>query len=216
MEHIRLLRLIFFILLGFTLSACSLVPNEWTVEPGEVLFQDDFSNPSSGWQRASTAGGILDYDGGGFRFLVTAPDFNFWSVPGKSFSNVIMDVDVARLTGPVENRMGLICRYSDSNNYYFFVISSDGYYGIGKVVGGQLSLIGQTEMLYTPAIQQGLVVNHLQAQCVGDQLIFYINDSPMPLASDAALTKGDVGLLAGTFDQPDVDVVFDNFVVVKP
>jgi len=30
------------------------------------------------------------------------------------------------------------------------------------------------------------------------------------------LTHGDFGLLAGTFSQPGVDVVFDNFIVTKP
>jgi hypothetical protein len=30
------------------------------------------------------------------------------------------------------------------------------------------------------------------------------------------LKHGDVGLLAGTFAHPGVDVIFDNFVVMKP
>jgi hypothetical protein len=33
---------------------------------------------------------------------------------------------------------------------------------------------------------------------------------------DATLNAGDVGLLAGTFDQPGVDAIFDNFVALKP
>jgi hypothetical protein len=33
---------------------------------------------------------------------------------------------------------------------------------------------------------------------------------------DTALKTGDIGLLAGTFAQSGVDVIFDNFVVLKP
>jgi hypothetical protein len=34
--------------------------------------------------------------------------------------------------------------------------------------------------------------------------------------SDADFSTGDVGILAGSFDQPGEDVYFDNFVVYKP
>jgi hypothetical protein len=35
-------------------------------------------------------------------------------------------------------------------------------------------------------------------------------------AQDPDFPEGDVGLLAGTFTQPGVDVIFDNFVVLQP
>ncbi|MBN1305878.1 MAG: hypothetical protein JXA13_15685 [Anaerolineales bacterium] len=217
MENHQIKNFLFAVLfLLFCTHSCSALPLDWQVDSGGVLFQDNFSNPSSGWQRASTVGGILDYDGGGFRFMVTAPDFNFWSVPGLNLQNVIVDVDVGRLAGPIENRMGLLCRYRDEGNYYFFAISSDGYYGVGKVVNGTLSLVGQAEMNYTPAINQGMTANHLHAECVGNQLIFYINEKPVALVTDFDLAEGDVGLLAGTFDETGVDVIFDNFIVTKP
>ena len=32
--------------------------------------------------------------------------------------------------GPDDNDFGIICRYIDDNQFYYAIISSDGYYGI--------------------------------------------------------------------------------------
>jgi hypothetical protein len=126
-----------------------------------------------------------------------------------------MEVDAGKLGGPDENRIGLICRYT-GDDYYFFLISSDGFYGIGIYKSGQAVLLGQSEMQTNSNIKTGLAVNHLRADCAGDKFTFYVNGFQVASVQDATLKSGDVGLLAGTFVQPGVDVIFDNFVALKP
>lgn len=212
--------------LGFILSlalaslACqfsfpSVATLETPAQPGETLFYDDFTDPRTGWERFTSAEGTMDYDGSGYRFLVNALQANFWSTPGKSFTDVRMEVDVAKLSGPDENRIGLLCRFTEGN-YYFFLVSSDGYYTIGKYIGGNAIQLGQTEMEYSEALHRGLAVNHLRADCVGDTFTLYVNGTQVAQAQDPDFPEGDVGLLAGTFAQPGVDVIFDNFVVLQP
>jgi hypothetical protein len=184
-------------------------------QPGDTLFFDDFSSRSTGWNRFTSAEGTMDYDGNSYRFLVNALQSNFWSTPGKSFRDVRLEVDVAKLSGPDENRFGLLCRFIE-DNYYFFMVSSDGYYTIGKYIGGNVIQLGQSEMQYNETIHTGLAVNHLRADCIGSRLTFYINGNPVAQALDADFAEGDVGLLAGTFAEPGVDVIFDNFVVLQP
>ncbi|MBI5352236.1 MAG: hypothetical protein HZB50_06320 [Chloroflexi bacterium] len=198
-----------------TTSATPAPPQDLGVPSGSVLFQDDFSQPITGWDRFTAPEGIMDYDKGGYRLLVNAQNINFWSTPHKDFADVRMEVDSGKLGGPDENRIGLICRYSGSD-YYFFMITSDGFYGIGIFAGGKAQLFGQSEMKADVSIKTGMAVNHLRADCVGDTLSFYINGFPVATAQDATLKSGDIGLLAGTFSQLGVDVVFDNFVVLKP
>jgi hypothetical protein len=140
---------------------------------------------------------------------------NFWSTPHKNYSNVRIEVDTGKIGGPDENRIGVICRF-DGSNYYFFLISSDGFYGIGLYHGGVGTLLGQSEMQADPTIKTGLAVNHLRADCSGNTFTFYVNGFQVAQAQDSTLTSGDVGLLAGTFATPGVDVVFDNFVVLQP
>lgn len=213
MRTTRLLPSFFFLIL---LAACSpaSVPLLPTANPGDVLYQEEFDDNLSGWDRIANENGIMDYDGGGYRFLVSSPGYNLWTTPEKNFGDVRIEADVFRLTGPEENRMGLICRYQNGD-YYFFIISNDGYYAVGKYIGGQTLLLGQTEMQPTEFIQQG-AVNHLRADCIGDTLTFYVNYNQVASVQDTDFANGDVGLLAGAFDEPGVDVLFDHFVVLQP
>jgi len=218
----RLLTLISLLLvLSFACSTTTAAPavsapQDQTVPSGSVLFQDDFTRPISGWDRFTSAEGTMDYDAAGYRMLVNSLNTNFWSMPHKNFSDVRMEVDVGKLGGPDENRIGLLCRFTGNDNYYFFLISSDGFYGIGIFTAGQAVLLGQSEMQASGNIKTGLAVNHLRADCVGNTLTFYVNGFQLISVQDPRLTSGDIGLLAGTFAQPGVDVIFDNFVVLKP
>jgi hypothetical protein len=76
----------------------------------------------------------MDYDSGGFRIAVNGEQANFWSTPGKDLADVRIEVDEGKLGGPDENRVGLICRSSGSA-FYFFVVTHDGFYGIGLFSG---------------------------------------------------------------------------------
>jgi hypothetical protein len=204
-----------FILFIF-LSACVPAPISASsaAKSGDILYQEGFENNTTGWERISNENGIMDYDGGGYRILVRQPKLNFWSTPEKDFGDVRVEADVIKLNGPDENRMGVICRYQ-SGNYYFFIISNDGYYVIGKFIGGQTLLLGQTEMQPSELIQSG-TMNHLRADCIGNTLIFYINFKEVAATTDTDFPSGDVGVLAGAFSQPGVDVLFDDFVVIQP
>ena len=212
-----------FIILPFLLVlslACAIpslnsAPQEQSLPSGSVLFVDDFSNPASGFDHFMTAEGIMDYDSGGYRILVNSLQTNFWATPRKDFSDVSMEVDIGKLGGPDENRIGLLCRFSN-NNYYFFLVTSDGYYGIGIYFNGQAILLGQNELQANENIKKGLAVNHLRADCAGNMLTFYVNGVQVTSIQDGTLLSGDVGLLAGTFAESGVDIIFDNFMVLKP
>ncbi len=202
----------------FLLSSCAsptpASPPTPVAAPGTVLFKDEFDASTTGWDRFANDGGIMDYFDGGFRILVKQPILNFWSTPQKNFGDVRIEADAVKLAGPNENRMGLMCRYQ-GGNYYFFIISDDGYYAIGKFVKGQTTLLGQSEMQPTPLVQSN-AVNHLRADCIGSALTFYLNGNQVAIVQDGDLKSGDVGVLAGTFSQPGVDVSFDHFVATQP
>lgn len=201
--------------------ACAYTPSspvaagQQSIPSGTVLFQDDFARPTTGWDRLQAPEGIMDYDSGGYRILVNSLQTNFWATPNQNLSDARIEVDTGKIGGPDENRIGLICRFT-GDDYYFFLISSDGYYGIGIYTKGQAMLLGQSQMQTNPNIKTGLAVNHLRADCAANTLTFYVNGFQVAQTQDATLTKGDIGLLAGTFAVPGVDVVFDNFVVLQP
>ena len=184
--------------------------------PPDILFQDDFSDPSSGWDQVEVPEGITDYENGYYRMLVNTEETDIWANPGLFFTDVVIEVDAEKVGGPDDNDFGIICRYQDIDNFYFFIISSDGYYGVGKVINGEQELIGTDQMYPDDAIKQGNTTNQIKADCIGSHLVLHANGTQLADVQDTAFSSGDVGLIAGTFAQPGTDILFDNFVVKKP
>lgn len=204
-----------------TSTACSLISSGGesagdTEQPSNVLFQDDFSDPSSGWDQISAEDGITDYIDGAYRIYVNSRNTDIWSNPGLNFNDAQIEVEAEKIGGDDNNDFGIVCRYKDTNNFYFFVISSDGYYGIGKILEGEQLLIGDESMPPSEEINQGNGTNHLRADCVGDTLRIHVNGVLLAEHQDDSFTSGDVGLLAGSFDNPGTDIHFDNFIVRQP
>ena len=65
-------------------------------------------------------------------------------------------------------------------------------------------------------INQGNATNAIRADCVGDNLTLYANGTILADVRDSRFTSGDVGLIAGTFDIPGAEILFDDFVVRQP
>ncbi len=182
-----------------------------------VLFQDDFADPNSGWDRVQTEDGITDYtNDGAYRIQVNIPNTDIWANPGLDFTDVRIEVDATKVGGPDDNDFGVQCRYQDIDNFYFFIISSDGYYAIGKLKDGKETLLTGDVMDYSDAILQGFATNHLRADCVGNILSLYVNGAPLASVQDSDFRHGDVGLMAGTFDTPGTEILFDHFAVLRP
>lgn len=202
-------------LLFLTSLACSATQN--FVPSGGVLYQDDFRNPQSGWGMLLDGNaGVAGYSNEAYHIYVKSPNVNLWAHPGLDFKDVQVEADTLTFNGPTENRMGLVCRMQDDANFYYFVISDDGYYAIGKVKDGEWSLLETDEMRPHEAILTGRHSNHLRADCIENLFALYVNDQLVGSAADDDFIHGDVGVLAGSFNTPGVDVYFDNFMVYKP
>ena len=208
------------LLLGVFLLACrvSVSPRSWPeFEPGSLLFQDDFSDPESGWDRVPEAlHGSLDYQDQAYRISVAGEHQMLWSGPGLEFRDARLEVDAQHRGEARDDDFGFICRAQDDQNFYYLVVSSDGYYGIGKVVDGETALIGVQAMPPSEAIVRGPASNHLRADCIGDTLSLYANGLRLASVRDDEFEHGEVGLLAGTIGALETEVFFDNFSVVNP
>lgn len=187
-----------------------------SVKSGEILYQDDFSRVPSGWGTWEQDEAVVSYEQNGLRILVNLPDFDFWSVVGRHFHDAVIEVDVKRMAGPEDNDFGLICRYQDAKNFYMFLVSSDGYYGIGKIKDDQHSLIGIDQLQYTDRIHPDQKDYRLRVDCVGETLKLYVDGVKLLEVRDSDFTSGDVGVLAGAYSEPGVDILFDNFEVRQP
>lgn len=186
------------------------------VESGSVLFQDDFSRPTSGWDRYRDAVYEADYMGDAYRIAVFASETEVWARPRLNISNVRIEVIATKVSGSNDNLFGVICRYQDAGNFYFFVISSDGYAGIGIHKNGAESLLSFDTMQPAQAVKRGDASNLIRAACIDKELSLHVNDTLVARVQAEDWTEGDVGLIVGTYAQPEVEIEFDNFSVQKP
>jgi hypothetical protein len=194
-------------------------PTPETVEPAEenanTLYVDDFSNQASGWDLFSNSDGFTGYDNGSYKIGVYKEEIILWGNPKQNFDDVSVEVITTKVSGGDDAQYGIICRHQNPDNFYALVVTADGYAAIRKRVGGEP--IGYiAEWTNSPAILQGNTTNLLKAECVGDRLTLYANGVKLLEAFDSDLPNGDVGLIVGTFTATEVEVLFDNFIVLAP
>jgi hypothetical protein len=180
-----------------------------------LLMEEDFTNPESGWE-VSTQGGVKEYFNGTYHIQINDPNIFSWSVVRKTYGDVAIEVETA-FTGSADlAEMGVVCRMMNSHDFYFLTIRSDGAYGIFKMENGDEHFIGMDGYQISPAINTGVAINLIQAECKGEQISLAVNDTHLITVVDDSYQVGDVGVIAGAFDGPDVNVFYDNFRVTQP
>ena len=184
--------------------------------PGDVLFQDDFSRSISGWDRYHDDVYSADYAEGGYRIQIFAPETDAWANPGLNLADVRIDLDATKHGGPDDNTFGVLCRYQDPRNFYFFLLSSDGYTGIGINIEGTRFLLSGDTMFPSGAVLHGNVTNHIRVECIGYQLTLLVNGVLVAQTQSTQWATGDVGLTAGSYAEPGVDILFADFTVLQP
>ena len=186
------------------------------VASGEVLFQDDFSLTSSGWDRYRDETYEADYADGAYRMQVFTNQTIVWSMPGVNLQDVRIVVEAQALMGSSNNLFGTICRYKNAGNFDFFLVSSDGFIGIGHYLDGKRELLTDESLLPTDAIPNAKSRLTLSSICNGDRLQLDINGQTVATAQTESIESGDIGLLVGTYDEGGVTVQFDNLSLIKP
>lgn len=205
------------------LAACQTAPARPQYDDPNLLFKDDFSQTTSGWDSYSDSEKTTNYDNGQYVIRVDTSGVSVWAAPQLDFTDLKLEVDTQYVGGPVNNEFGVMCRYTrhsdGKHSFYFFLISSDGYYALGKVSKNVRTILSPADGQYQPsgAIRlDSADSNHLTATCDGKQMSLAINGTLAGQFEDDELMHGDVGVLAGTFDEPGVTIHFDNFEVRKP
>ena len=200
------------VILSLLVSGCS------AASP-KIPFQDDFEDSSSGWGAEQGDEFNRGYEEGEYFIELYQPNWFAWSYPGGQFDDVSVEADAYLSFGAEDVHFGVFCRYIDEDNFYYFSISADGYYGIFmRENGSDLKAItgGGAGMVQSSAIRTGGQTNTIQAVCQENHLRFYVNGELLEAVSDDAHSQGDVGLGAGSGPGGGARIVFDDLNVARP
>ena len=188
-------------------------PQQPAPSGSKVLYQDDFSDPGSGWEVISDSDSAVGYANGAYQVSVFQPKYLTWSYLEPAYDDTVLRVDAKVTKATRAGDYGLICRRQDAENFYGFEVSEDGYFVIYKYVAGEYTALHDWEA--SDAIPSGKTVQ-LTVSCVGDQLSLAVGGTVLAAVTDSSFSSGNVGLIAGTMDTPGLTVAFDNFAILKP
>lgn len=197
--------------------------DDWT-----VVYEDDFSDPDSGWYTWNEDDLRIDYVDGAYQFVITEQDAGYWETH-RSFRlsrlrDVRIEVDATQVDGYVEDTFGIICRYQ-GDSFYSFDVGHDGWYSIGRFDGEDFTLLAAPPEFeeddsddvrdVSMPLQDDEDTLRLRADCIGDTLTLYVNDEKIAEVQDDAYPVGGIGLTAYNYDAPRTEILFDNIVVSK-
>lgn len=197
----------------FVFAACTPPQPTERIVLGEVLLEEDFSDPQS-WERYVDPALNVDFRIENGVYRAQASDGGFiWALNAQMHSDVSIQVDTQQISDYANNAYGVMCRAAPANNGdgYYFMISGDGMYTLRRGSLDQVRAL--IEWTYSDAIQQGSSINRIRAVCVGDYLALYVNGQFVAETRDSYFRQGYAGLTAAVPEGGEVDVSFDDLAI---
>ena len=185
---------------------------------GEIIFEDDFSISNANWDTWEKPNeSAVSFFEGGLIMIVSKPNLDIITTNNVSYPNVIIQTTAEKRYGSNDNAYGIVCRYLNDRNYYAFLISSDGYYGIVKVIDGEFRLLSSENMEFDESIHRDEEQNIISAKCHGSSLTLLVNEIEKINVIDGDHRAGLTGLITVSFSEVDeIAILFDNFLVKVP
>jgi len=176
---------------------------------GALLYSDDFADTGTGWDVFSASEQSVGYSDGRYVIAVYITDWMTWGNAYEWFDDgIVVEVDATKIGGPDDNGFGIVFGYQDVDNFYRYEIASDGYYRLGKYVNNEwIEVIPWVE---TDLVNLGAATNTIAVEMGGGTISLYANGSLLDSVVDRTFSDGDVGLVAGSFGQPNVQIAFDR------
>jgi uncharacterized repeat protein (TIGR01451 family) len=181
-----------------------------TLKPCPV-FYDNFSNPASGWPVDDDGDNRYEYINGEYRILVRLEQWGAGASPGFQASDYSVSVDLRNQSG-VDGSYGIAFGIAgDWSTFYTLEIYPDGWYGIYRYDPGNIVTLSEA---FSSAVLQGTASNQIRVERNGSSINAYANNQLLASVTDGTYTGSRyVGLVVISYDQPNVDIRFDNFTV---
>jgi hypothetical protein len=200
-----------FTLLVLASLACSMFGSS-------ALIEDDFSDGDT-WGTGADGDHSVKYSNGALQMSVNKDLYFVWSTPsGEDYENVHIEATAYNHSTDSAGAFGIICNLQITNTSYYFAITGNGKYAIGKYTfAGDTLLTNDGQWGDSNLIKSGADSYRIGADCSNNgTLTLYVDGQQIDSASDTAYASGNVGLFAWSGEELNgTDVSFDDFVVTK-
>jgi hypothetical protein len=192
--------------------------DEPVVDPN-VLFHDDFTNPSSGWPEAKFDNFFIGYHEPEYYHVeISSPNYKttVFEPKKENFGDVTIKVKVftasSRTAETGDFSFGPAFRRSGDQYYAFTISQRTKEWYVLKSTPNALTVLaeGTDESIHDPDAEDDLRVD-----AKGADFSFYINDQLVDQVTDADYASGEIGFFVQTFDATQVHIHFDDISISK-
>jgi hypothetical protein len=183
-----------------------------------VLYQDDFTNPGTGWTERQFDNYFIGYHEPEYYHIeVNSPNYKAPVIvePEKrSIEDATIELQAytnsAKTAADGDFRYGLAVRRS-GDQYYAFTVSqrSKKWYVLKSSPNELITLQEGTE----ETINDIDVGDVLRVDAQGPNFFFHINDRMVAQVTDPDYASGEVGFYVESFDSPNTHIHFDTFTI---
>jgi len=182
-----------------------------------VLYQDDFTNPATGWTEKTFDNYFIGYHEPEYYHIeITGPNYKttVFEPEKRSIADATIELQAFTNSGKTapegDFRYGLVLRRS-GDQYYAFTISqrTKKWYVLKSSPNELVTLLEGTE----DSIHDPDVDDLLRVDAQGSNFLFHINDRLVAQITDSDYASGEVGFYVESFDSPNTHIHFDTLTI---
>lgn len=183
-----------------------------TIRAEVPVFTDDFSQESADWKPNLFDGMDYSVSEGAMQIAVGIPNALAWSVLDQRYEDFYLEVDATYLDGPSVEEHGVLFRFVDPQNFYFFAISETGEFSLWRLNQNEWQTL--QDWAAFPASESGNgTATRLGLLVEGEQFTLLVNDQIVLETSDDTFPTGAIGFALGTFSEEGASASFDDLTI---
>ena len=200
-----------------TLEVIEATPTAVPVTDSNVLYQDDFTNPVTGWPEEKFDNYFIGYHEPEFYHIeITSPNYKttVFAPEKQSFNDTTIEVKVLTNAGKTSETgdfsYGPVFRRSGDQYYAFTISPRTKKWFVLKSSSNALLVLAEGN---GNNINDLNTVDTLRVDAQGSNFSFHINDQPVGQVTDAEYASGEIGFYVQTVDSVQTHIHFDELTI---
>lgn len=179
---------------------------------GEILFQDDFSNPEY-WQLKRSSNSSIALGKQELTLAVSQPGLSIYTLrESPMLENFYLEITASPGICMGKDEYGLMFRVTPSLDFYRLSLTCDGQLHLDKYYEGRAS--SPQPKIYSGAVPLGAPSSsRIGIWASGKEMHFYVNQQFQFTIRDPSIHEGSVGLFIRSFGTNSVSVSFSDLIV---
>jgi len=178
---------------------------------GDLLFEDDFSDPSP-WLLSQSETASVALGNNALTLALDQPDGYLYTLrKNPLLENFYLEITASPSLCRREDEYGLLLRVSKSLDFFRFSLSCDGHVRLDKYVNGKAS--SPVPRSLSGAFPPGAPISsRLAVWAKGKEMRFYINNQYQFTVKDPTLLEGSLGFFIRSAGENALTVSFSDLV----